>query len=233
MRGDHHRGALRSRSAGAGASPSRTGTQRSSDAVGSSSSSTFGRLRQRAGDDDALLFAAAQRRERPFFELRRPGRRERVRARCPGRRRPRARTAPRCGYRPISTMSSTLKSNVACVSCGTTRDAPRDVPPRQRRERPSAEQHAGRSCGVSIPLNSRSSVVLPEPFGPSRPTIGAVPDSERDVAKDGPQAARIRERQRLSRDHGSTTTSSAQQPERCTCPSLAPPERRAEERSCS
>ena len=79
-----------------------------------------GRLRQRRGDDDALLLAAAERVERARL----------AGERCPWRRAPRARwrnragpstsNRPRCGWRPISTISSAVYSKASSVSCGTT-----------------------------------------------------------------------------------------------------------------
>ena len=80
----------------------------------------LGALRQRAGDDDALLLAAAERGERARFERRRAGRVRAPAARSRDPAGPSSAKAPRCGKRPISTMSSTVKSNGACVSCGTS-----------------------------------------------------------------------------------------------------------------
>ena len=65
------------------------------------------------------------------------------------------------------------------------RDAAREIAPRQLVDRPSVEQHARRIAGGSTPAMMRSSVVLPEPFGPSRPTI--VP---RSTSSDTPSSTR-------------------------------------------
>ena len=78
----------------------------------------LGILRQRAGDHDALLFAAAERVEQTRGERRRPGGLE-----GPLRHgevfRAFERERAEVGKRPINTISRTLKSNGACVSCGT------------------------------------------------------------------------------------------------------------------
>ena len=77
---------------------------------------------------------------------------------------------PRCGYRPIRTISSTVKSNVEWVSCGTT--AMRRASSRRESVSIAAPPTAIRPRrGDSVPDIRRSSVVFPEPLGPSSPTM--------------------------------------------------------------
>ena len=126
------------------------------------------RLRQRAGDDDALLFAAAQRHVRAMGEVR--GARGGHRIACDGevvgsfelkRRRdadagPSAPFRSRCSRRPD-----------AFPAARRRRAAPARGAECSRRSRPSSASDP--RCGRSTPDISLSSVVLPQPFGPSSP----------------------------------------------------------------
>ena len=93
------------------------------------------------------------------------------RARWPGRRRLRARTRRDADSGPSARCRATVKSNVECVSCGTTAMRRASSRRDKRATRRAVERARVRAAGVSVPASSCSSVVLPEPFGPSRPTI--------------------------------------------------------------
>ena len=79
-----------------------------------------GGLRQRRGDDDALLLAAAQRAKRAVLELRRAGRRQRVARDGAGRPGPRPRTRRDAGSGPSAPSRAPCSRRPAAVSCGTT-----------------------------------------------------------------------------------------------------------------
>ena len=70
----------------------------------------------------------------------------------------------------MSTISSTLKSNVECVSCGTTAMR-RAISRRDSVSIATPSIVIAPRAGVTVPDSNRSNVVLPEPFGPSSPTI--------------------------------------------------------------
>src|SRR5215467_13837544 len=78
--------------------------------------------------------------------------------------------APRCAYRPMRTISIALKSKVTCVSCGTTATR-RASSRRDNADSGMPSRTMLPVVGLRVPDNRRISVVLPEPFGPMRPTI--------------------------------------------------------------
>ena len=88
----------------------------------------------------------------------------------------------------MSTISTALKSNVECVSCGTT--AIRRASSRRDRRSIGAASSAIRPRrGLSVPDISRSSVVFPDPFGPSKPTIaprGTASDTSSTTSRPSP-----------------------------------------------
>ena len=135
-------------------------------------------------------------------------------------------------------MSITLKSNVACVSCGTT--AMRRASSRRVSccDRPPVEQHAAAiaasacrpACAAASSCRSRSARA-------GRRSCRARRRARRRRAHRGSDVAaapdrRTRRQSRFDARHRSctVTTSSAQQPERCTCPLAAQRKRRAEQR---
>ena len=141
-------------------------------------------LRQRRGDDHALLLAAAQRRERPRS------------SRCAV---PVAASASRAIAmigRPLDLERAEMRVAAhhrdfehAVVERQLRflrhhRHPPRDRRARQRspdRRRPASR---GRQSASSVPARQRSSVVLPDPFGPSMPTkppAGTVTDTRRST----------------------------------------------------
>ncbi len=77
--------------------------------------------------------------------------------------------APRCGYRPIIAISSTVYSKASCVSCGTIAMR-RATVARGIVCRSTPSSRTRPLEGRSRPPSNRSSVVLPEPFGPRMPT---------------------------------------------------------------
>ena len=139
-----------------------------------------GFLRQRAGDDDALLLAAGQRRERPIGQVRGAGGVERLagerevarsfefeRARGGGSV-PSARSRARCTRRRGGFPGGRRPDAAPARASGSTVR----LRPRQRH----------RACaGWSRPASRRSSVVLPEPFGPEDADDAAALDGHADV----------------------------------------------------
>ena len=104
-----------------------------------------GRLRQRAGDDDALLLAAAERhvrRDRRDGPCRSPSSASRAIARSLG---PSSWNAPRCGWRPISTISSTRVVEGRMRFLRHDGDVPRE-------RRAAAASASARPSSATVPL---------------------------------------------------------------------------------
>ena len=127
----------------------------------------LGRLRQRAGNDDALFFTAAERHVGASGEVVGAGGGERIsRQREVARSFELERTKMRMAahqhhfhHRVVEGRVRFLRHNGQCRAMS-------------RRERPASEMPFSDTwpcAGCSTPLKSFSSVVLPQPFGPSSP----------------------------------------------------------------
>ena len=90
------------------------------------------------------------------------------RAQSRGRRRLRARTRRDADSVPSAPFRATLKSNAECVSCGTTAMRRASSRRADRADCHAVERHLCRRSASAFPASSRSSVVLPEPFGPEQ-----------------------------------------------------------------
>ena len=180
-----------------------------------------GLLRQRGRDDDALLLAAAERRERArprtpdvpvaasasraMLEVGRAFDRERARDAGSG---PSAPSRARCSRTPDACSCGTI-----AMRCASARRDHRATgwPSSSDRRRPSAP---------AAPPSSLSSVVLPEPFGPEDADERAGRDVERHVAHDAARCAGgagVRPpyaNERLRADSNPHTSEHAERPER-------------------
>ena len=140
-----------------------------------------GGLRQRARDDDALLLAAAQRGERAALEGKRARRRQRL-ARDGDVRGPSSANGPEVR---IAAHQRDFEHRVVEGETGFLRhdrDPPRDLGARHAGEVDAVERTRP-LAGPSMPASSRSSVVLPEPFGPRIPDQAAGPHVDRHAAQ--------------------------------------------------
>ena len=97
-------------------------------------------------------------------------------------------------------------------------------------ERLAAEQDLA-ALGRQHPAQQPEQRRLAAAVRPEQADDCAVAQRHRDVAENRPLAARVGEREAAGFDHGSTATSSAQQPERSTWPSLRHRSGDAEERA--
>ena len=149
----------------------------------------------RRGDDDALLFSTAERRERPRLERLGARRRQRL-----ARDREVARALrPRMRRDARSVPSGRLRG-----PCSRTRGAfPAARPPCGARWRRGESDEIGTPSSVTrppagcrVPASSRSSVVLPEPLGPISPTNPPRRHIERHAADDQRVAGSRRRDQR-------------------------------------
>ena len=128
-----------------------------------------GALRKRAGNHDALFFAAGQRVEQTRLEMKRAGCAQRV-----------ARNLEIVGAFDLERAQMRIAAHHRHLEHRVLegelrllrhhRHPPRDVAARGivRRSTPSSRRDPPAGC--NSPPSSRSSVVLPEPFGPRMPT---------------------------------------------------------------
>ena len=125
-------------------------------------------LRQRGRDDDALLFPAAERAELAVLERQRAGRRQRVaRDREIGRALDLERAEVRIAPHQDDFAHAVVEGEVRLLR--HDRHAARERPARRPLETRAVE-HTRPRDGRRTPASTRSSVVLPEPFGPRMPT---------------------------------------------------------------
>ena len=156
------------------------------------------RLCQRAGNDHSLLLAAGERVERARFEVERAGRRS-----APAREleivrsfdleRPRVRIAAHdrhFQHRVVEGQLRFLRHH------GHPR---RQVAAPQRARCRCRREARGRPAAVRKPASSRSSVVLPDPFGPRMPTMPPAGNGGGDVVQAPGATSRSRTSARSSR----------------------------------
>ena len=142
-----------------------------------------GDLRQRAGDDDALLFAAAQRRERAAPRSR-PCRWPPA-PRAPPRNRagPRPRTRRDAGSGPSARPRARSSRTRDASPAGTTAMRRARTARARVAAGPGRRASRVRPTAAGVPASTFSSVVLPEPFGPEDADEAApAPPSRRRAA---------------------------------------------------